>query len=332
MGSEARSTANLSLERILFRISGVTRAVAGVAPRRRGAFPSPAAIAVARAALAPWRWLTAARFFGVEHVPTDRPGMLAGNHTVMGLLDVPVMLLGLYERRRIWPRALGDHLHFHVPGWRQLLETYGTVEGAPERCRALMRAGESILVFPGGGREVFKRKGERYRLHWGTRSGFARLAIEHGYPIVPFAAVGAEECYDILIDAGDLLRFVPPLRWLPRVEEVPPLVHGLGPTLLPRPQRFYFHFGQPIETRHLKGLEGDEQIVLALREQVRAAVETGIAFLLRERQRDPERALLARVTAAVRGRSRTKPAPRRRGRPRTAAPERRRRPAAEARS
>jgi 1-acyl-sn-glycerol-3-phosphate acyltransferase len=291
---------------------------------RRGAVPSRAAIALARAALAPWRWLTAPRFFGVEHVPTDRPVVLAGNHTVMGLLDVPVMLLGLHERRRIWPRPLGDHLHFQLPGWREFLQLYGTVEGTPESCRALMRAGESILVFPGGGREVFKRKGERYRLLWATRSGFARLAIEHGYPIVPFAAVGAEECYDILVDAGDLLRFVPPLRWLPRAEEVPPLVRGLGPTLLPRPQRFYFHFGQPIETRHLMGLEGDERIVLALREQVRAAVDAGIAFLLRERERDPERALLARITAAVRGRSRTDAAKRRRKPARAAAPEPRR--------
>ena len=32
--------------------------------------------------------------------------------------------------------------------------------------------------------------------------GFARLAVQHGYTIVPFAAVGAEETVDIVMD-GD---------------------------------------------------------------------------------------------------------------------------------
>jgi len=211
------------------------------------------------------------------------------------VLDVPLMVLAILERRGVFVRPLGDRVHFHIPGWRDLLRLFGTVEGTPENCRALMRARATILVFPGGGREVFKRKGEQYRLLWGDRTGFVRLAIEHGYPIVPFAAVGAEECYDILLDAGDVLRLPPPLRFLPRSDEMPPLVRGVGPSLLPRPQRFYFHFGQAIETRHLAGMYQDERVCLALREQVRAAVEAGLAFLLSERAHDPERRFLPRL-------------------------------------
>ena len=37
-------------------------------------------------------------------------------------------------------------------------------------------------------------------LIWKKRLGFARLAIESGYPIVPFAAVGAEEMFHVLLD------------------------------------------------------------------------------------------------------------------------------------
>jgi 1-acyl-sn-glycerol-3-phosphate acyltransferase len=222
--------------------------------------------------------------------------MLAGNHMLMGLLDVPVMLVELHDRLGIWPHPMGDHVHFLVPGWRNLLQAFGTVEGTREHCRALMRAGESILVFPGGAREVFKRRGERYRLMWEGRTGFARLAIEHGYPIVPFAAVGAEECYDILLDAGDLRRLVPPLRWIPRSDEAPPIVRGLGPTLLPRPQRFYFHFAPPVETRHLAGLE--ERTCGTVRDRVRAAVEAGIDLLLHERERDHGPSVVQRFLAA----------------------------------
>jgi 1-acyl-sn-glycerol-3-phosphate acyltransferase len=264
------------------------------------AVPGSAAIAVATALLAPWRWLTAPRFEGLEHLPADRPVLVAGNHTVMGVLDVPLMLLGLYEQRGIRLRALGDHLHFAIPGWRDLLRLFGTIEGTPEGCRALMAAGESILVFPGGGREVFKRKGEKYRLLWGNRLGFVRLAIEHGYPIVPFAAVGAEECYDIVADAGDLLRLLPPLRTLPRSDEIPPLVRGLAGSAVPRPERFYFHFGEPIETACLAGGQANARLCAAVRDEVRAAVEAGIVRLLAERDRDPERRLVARVLRRAR--------------------------------
>ncbi len=264
----------------------------------------PSRFATAARLLAPWRWLTAPRFYGLENVPRDRPALLVGNHTVMGLLDAPVMVVELAGLRGIDVRSLGDHLHFRVPGWRDLLVRYGTVEGTRENCRALMRAGATILVFPGGGREVFKRRGEKYRLIWGERAGFARLAIEHAYPIVPFGAVGAEECYDILVDAGDVLAT--PLvgallrRLFSRADEIPPLVRGIGLTVLPRPQRFYFSFGPPVETTRF-ALAGDaESAVLAVRERVRSAVSAEIDFLLDERRRDPARDLTARLFRNVR--------------------------------
>ena len=271
-----------------------TRATAAVLPTR----PSDAELAAAEFLLRPWEWLTAPKFYGLERVPTDRPFLLVGNHTLMGLLDVPLMVLGLYARRGIFVHSLGDHVHFRVPLWRDLLSRFGTVDGTPDNCRTLMRAGASILVFPGGGREVFKRKGERYQLLWKQRMGFARLAVEYGYAIVPFAAVGAEECYDILIDGDELLKT--PLgpaieRLAPRADEIPPLVRGIGLSPLPRPERFYFHFGKAIETRPFTGRQEDETLCFAVREQVREAVERGIAFLLNERRRDPDRDFSSRL-------------------------------------
>ncbi|MCC6763418.1 MAG: acyltransferase family protein [Deltaproteobacteria bacterium] len=246
--------------------------------------------------------LTSPCFYGVSRVPRDRPVLLVGNHTLMGLLDVPLMVLGLHERTGIVPRSLGDHVHFQVPLWRDLLTRFGAVDGTRASCEALMRAGESILVFPGGAREVFKHKGARYRLLWKDRVGFAVLAIAHGYPIVPFSAVGAEECYDILVDSDDLRRtpLGTLLDWLtPRADELPPLVNGLG--LLPRPQRFYFRFETPIETTPWAGRSADRDACLELRAVVAAAVERGITALRRTRRRDPERALGLRIARELRG-------------------------------
>ena len=270
--------------------------------------PTAIEMAAARVLLEPWRLLTSPRFYGVDRVPTDRPFLLVGNHTLMGVLDVPLMLLGLYERTGVIVRSLGDHVHFQVPLWRDLLTRCGAVDGTRENCEALMRTGESILVFPGGAREVFKHKGEQYHLIWKSRTGFAALAIKHGYPIVPFAAVGAEECYDILVD-GDELRHSPlgpVLEWLtPRPDELPPVVAGIGP--LPRPQRFYFRFEAPIETRRWAGRGGDQAACLELRAEVARAIEHGIQLLRRTRRRDPEAALAVRLACELAGATLARP-------------------------
>lgn len=271
--------------------AGKTRRVRSIGHR-----PTAAEIAAAKLLFEPWQLLTAPKFYGVEDVPAKGPFLLVGNHTLMGVLDVPLMVLGLYDRRGVLVRSLGDHLHFRIPLWRDLLTRFGTIDGTRENCERLMRAGEPILVFPGGGREVFKHKGEQYHLIWKNRIGFAALAMKHGYPIVPFAAVGAEECYDILIDSDEMRRSpVGPLleRLVPRPDEIPPIVRGIGP--LPRPQRFYFAFGRPIVTADASASYTDQVACLQLRARVQKAIESRIAFLLRQRERDPRRSLAARL-------------------------------------
>lgn len=260
--------------------------------------PAAAVIEAARVLLAPWRWLTAPKFSGLQYLPRDRPFLLAGNHSLLAVLDAPFLLTEIPHRLGITVRPLGDHLHFDIPLWRDLLLRFGVVEGTRENVRALMRRGETMLVFPGGAREVFKRRGEKYRLMWGGRTGFARLAIEHGYPIVPFAAVGAEDVFDILVDADDLRSG--PLGFLVdrlayRPDTVPPVVRGIGPTVLPRPERFYFRFAPPVETADRRSESPSDAACREVRDAVQAAVDEGIRDLLVEREHDPDRSLLARL-------------------------------------
>ena len=256
-----------------------------------------------RAALAPWRALTSPRFHGLDNIPVDGPVLLVGNHTLFGLLDLPLMVEEILHSRGRFVRGLAEHAHYAIPGWRDLLTRNGAVRGTRDNCRALLAGGEAVLVYPGGGREVAKRKGEKYQLIWKQRTGFARLAIEAGCPIVPFGAVGAEESYDILLDADNPV-FAPIRGVVERLggrwQIVPPIVRGIGPTMLPRPQRFYFAFGEPIETASFEGRHTDERAVRAVRDRARHAVEGRIAFLLAERERDPHRDLLARARRSVR--------------------------------
>ncbi|HEV8153435.1 MAG TPA: lysophospholipid acyltransferase family protein [Solirubrobacteraceae bacterium] len=245
--------------------------------------------------VAPLARVTQPRVWGVERIP-ERGALFVGNHTIFGFLDLPFMMSELWTRRGIAVRGLGDHGHYAIPGWRNLLERAGMVRGTRDNVRALMRDGEHVLVFPGGGGEVFKQRGQKYQLLWKERLGFARLAIEFGYPIVPFAAVGADDMYDVVADrdtpvVGQVSNVLKRLVGVP----LPPLVRGAGPTLLPRPERLYFGFGEPIDTTRFDGRQDDDDAARALRDEVRAAVEHGLDVLLAERAADPQRSLTARL-------------------------------------
>lgn len=239
--------------------------------------------------------ITQPKVMGIERVP-EKGAMLVGNHTLFGLIDVPFMMSELWSRRRIVVRGLGDHRHYALPVWRDLLEMSGMVRGTRENVHALMQEDQNVLVFPGGAGEVFKSRGEKYRLKWKERLGFARLAIEHQYSVVPFAAVGVEEMFDVVADkdtpvVSQVSSLMKRLVGVP----LPPIVRGVGATLLPRPERLYFWFGEPIDTLRFAGRADDDDAARALRDDVKAAVEGGIETLLAERERDPNRSLTARL-------------------------------------
>lgn len=246
------------------------------------------------ALLKPLTRITQPKTCGIEHLP---PGgaLLVGNHTLYAFLDLPFFMAELWNRERVAVRALGDHAHYNFPIWRDVLELCGMVRGTRDNVHALMEAGEKVLVFPGGAREVNKRRGEKYQIMWKERLGFVQLAVEHAYPIVPFAAVGAEEMFDILIDEDNPMygRFAAAVKRLTGWP-VQPLVRGIGPTPIPRPERLYFWFGEPVETDSLRNDPTDRQI-RRLRDVVRREVEGGIAFLLDQRENDPLRSARSRL-------------------------------------
>ncbi len=126
--------------------------------------PTQAEVAAVLRIMTPLRKVIKPKVYGIENVPTER-ALLVGNHNTLGLVDAPLLAAELWERGRI-VRSLGDHAHFKIPGWRDALTRTGVVEGTREITSELMRRGELVMVFPGGAREVNKRKNERYKLVW----------------------------------------------------------------------------------------------------------------------------------------------------------------------
>ncbi len=231
---------------------------------------------------------------GLDRLPRDGRFLLVGNHTQAGIEGFLIPYLVRREIGRL-VRPLTDRAFGNMPPpMADLLAACGATVGAPESARELMQHGEPILVFPGGGREISKFKGEENTLNWEGRAGFARLAVENDYPIVPVALLGGDEIYQSFTTRDGLWgRFSQALAGkLPGKPDTPmPLLHGLGPTLIPQPQRMYVRFGAPI-----RGTQTDE-----LREQTKDALEGALADLIRVRAEDPYRRLNPLAwTAAVR--------------------------------
>lgn len=130
-----------------------------------------------------------------------------------------------------------------------------------------------------------------------SAGGFARLAIQHGYPIVPFASVGAEHGIDIVLDNESPL--LAPVQFLAEkllgTKDGPALVRGVGLTPVPRPERQYYWFGEPIDTTEFMGQQADDNAARRVRARAAAAIEHGIELMLAERAADPNRSLVGRL-------------------------------------
>ncbi len=243
---------------------------------------------------------------GLETLPGDGRFLLVGNHTAY--IAGEVLLIPHFVRRALGRRVrpLADRRFATKPGLgHDVMTAYGGVVGDPETARELMRHNETILVFPGGGREIAKFKGEEYHLNWRGRSGFARLAVENDYPIVPVGLVGGDDVYKSLVTRdsrlGRLSQAVS-TRMTGEADMAMPPMRGIGPTLIPRPQRMYLGFGEPIQTTKPEDLS-TEDWVASVRERTQESLKSILTDLLAVRADDPYRELnpLAWASAAEAG-------------------------------
>ena len=241
---------------------------------------------------------------GVENIP-DRPCLFVGNHSLFALDG---MVLGPVMQKDVgrFLRPMGDKFLFSVDGIGKYLVKNGAVIGHPEVCSALMKNGSDLLVFPGGAHEAVKSASEMYALQWRERYGFIKLAAKHGYTIMPFGMVGPDEFYGHLIEGQDLpdsmlgsvLKRVGLLTEDTRADMMPPIPTGLLGTLIPKPQRCYIGFGQPVDLSEYEGKKLGKKKLQTLRAEVAGEIEEQLneLLLLRAQRRDEDSILRRLLT------------------------------------
>lgn len=231
---------------------------------------------------------------GLANLPADGRFLLVGNHTAFPSTEIMLVPYEVYRQIGHKVRPLMDRNFGRTKGLpADVLKAAGAIIGTPEGTRALMHANEPVMVFPGGAREIGKGKDELYTLLWGERAGFARLAVENAYPIVTAAVVGGDDVYRILTTRhgrwGRLNKAVADLAG-GRQDMTMHLMRGIGPTLLPRPQRLYARFSAPIDTTMPDGVPSEEWVA-EVRELTKSSLEADLADLQRIRSTDPFRHL-----------------------------------------
>ena len=226
-------------------------------------------------------------FLGAENLNPQKPAMYVGNHTIYGVLDSPILIDYLFNEHKIAVVSLADHIHFHLPIWKEVVKRVGGVDGIQEYAKEAMRQGYSILVFPGGGREVIKRKGEAYQLIWKQRFGFLKLAQEFGYDIAPFVALGGDEVFELGFDVNVLLK----QKWFNKLlsnkkigsflrqgEVIPSIPTHIIPKRIP----FYFKFMPRLAIDQIETMEE----LIAFRDDLQQLIYAEIESLKQVRESD----------------------------------------------
>ena len=212
------------------------------------------------------------RVVGLEKLAGESAMLLVGYHGRPVAYDMCMLSVSFYERFGYMPHGIA-HRAVETNGlMRWVCQGLGFVSGDSEVLADAVARGEHIAVQPGGTREGCRSFRHRYEVDWGNRTGFVRLALRYGLPIVPIAARGIDDGY-IGLNNGDL--------WGRRLG-VPaglPLWLGVGvagawPFSLPFPVRITQYIGDPIDLSD-RGMidEGDASALMAAQQRIAGAVQ-----------------------------------------------------------
>lgn len=168
-------------------------------------------------AITPPGWLSAAiqtylRVYHRHEILIDAPvpgtpALFVCNHGFGGVIDLNV---GAFVAARqaagiTRPTTAMVHQIAWTLGVGSLVEKVGGAPGSRAAADAAFEAGHNVLVFPGGDVDAGKAWRDRNTIKF-HGAGFARLAQEHGVPIVPVVTAGAGESLLVLSDGRSVAQ------------------------------------------------------------------------------------------------------------------------------
>ena len=202
---------------------------------------------------------------GLENIP-NAPCLLVGNHNAIVTLCPEIWIFGShYFLKHDKLKVLGHDLVLRVPLLRSIAKSY--LRYIPNNLQEAKRALEDqahVLVFPGGGWESCRPSKDRDIINFNGRSGFIKLALEAGVPIIPIVSTGAHDGLYILKRGARIAEFLG-LKKFFRIDTFPlglsfPFVLHIGPLFpfIPLPRKVILSILPSIDVNQLQG-ETNEQ-------------------------------------------------------------------------
>jgi 1-acyl-sn-glycerol-3-phosphate acyltransferase len=229
---------------------------------------------------------------GIEHVPSEGPVLLVGNHNggIMPI-DTFLTLTALWDRfgpgRAVNP--LGHDLLAFDPVGRRLSAKLGILRASEAAASAALRDGRIVLVYPGSDMDSWRPWWHRDKVHFAERKGFVRLALREDVPIVPVVSVGTHEQLIVLSRGRFIARRLGLQKRLrttafPIVWALPwGLTSGYLP-YLPLPAQTTLAFGSPLRWRDRTSSDADRPAVVdACYDEVVASMQALLTLLVRRR-------------------------------------------------
>jgi 1-acyl-sn-glycerol-3-phosphate acyltransferase len=224
------------------------------------------------------------------------------------LPDPPALLIGIHSGAPFvwdawtvgvqWWRRFGSDRPLHgtahdalmaLPGLGAYFRRMGVLPAAPDSIASALAAGRDVALWPGGERDSLRPWTQRDEAVLAGRTGFVKLAIRSGVPIVPIATVGGPDSMPVLATGKRLARWlaldrVARLKMFPIAVQVP---WGISPALLPEiplPTKIRTAFQDPIEVDRDPSRAEDDDYVTAKYHEVRASIQSGMDALARRRR------------------------------------------------
>ncbi len=231
---------------------------------------------------------------GWEHLPSA-PTMVVSNHSGGTLfLDSWGLLWAWYDHFGANDRPIHPAVHELLVGNRVtggFLASCGAVRADRRLGERVLERGHDLLVMPGGDLDVWRPYQQRYTVRFAGRTGYAKMALEAGVPVVPVGHAGPHETFIVLSDGrrlAEALQLPTLVRahiWpvhlsLPWGLAVGPLPH------LPPPTKLRYRFGRAVHPEDVGARPGQpvsEDMVTAFDALVRAGVQAQLDALKRER-------------------------------------------------
>ena len=229
-------------------------------------------------------------FDGWENLP-EPPALLIGIHSGAPFVW-DAWTIGVQ-----WWRRFGQERQLHgtahdalmaIPLIGRYFRAMGVLPAAPDSISTALVEGRDVALWPGGEVDSLRPWSERDRANLAGRTGFVKMAIRAGVPIVPIATVGGADAMPVLI-RGDRLSRTLRLDKVFRLKVFPLAVSlpwGIAPAALPQlplPAKNRTRLMPPVEVDHDPDRAEDDEYVRRKYQEVQDTIQAGMNALARKR-------------------------------------------------